>query len=40
MSWSDWFMIFTPGVITGAALTVAVLRPWRPKVTVEAEIDH
>lgn len=40
MNWGLWFMIFTPGVITGVCITLIVLRPWRSKVTVEAETDR
>lgn len=37
MNWGEWFMIFVPGVITGAAITLTILRPWRTKITIEAE---
>jgi hypothetical protein len=40
MSWELWLVVFVPGMLTGASITLTVLRPWRPKVTLEAETDR
>ena len=40
MSWGDWFLVYPLGIITGVCLTLTVLRPWRAKVTIEAETDR
>lgn len=40
MNWGLWWGLFVPGVITGIALTLTVLRPWRAKVSVKAETDN
>lgn len=33
-------MIFIPGAITGVCITLTVLRPWRPKVTIKAKSER
>jgi hypothetical protein len=40
MSWWEAALIFVPGVITGVCSTLTVMRPWRPKVVIEAETDR